>query len=258
MRHSDFPGTVPNVGPVWQGCSAFHRWIVGVRRRCRAPIWVSMARQAGTVHVEKCRDFRSLGSQVSVNLRTYVVSLLLDKLMCDMGLRRWLATLTRRKPFGTTVPRLAKHPSEPVFSAKKWLKTPDIWRFSRAGPVPLGTQSRRAGIVPANVLTRAVPHRTTLQSRAAMRLLRSLPPDLPGLSSRHPRGSRRFANQELPPTGLVDDSHFPTIRRDSSLISTRSKGIGHTNSKRQRGMQQFRCGKEEGPSLTLRVGIRCK
>src|SRR5271157_3832015 len=109
-----------------------------------------MARQAGTVHVEKCRDFRSLGSQktlqerlVSVNLRTSVLSLWLDKLMCDMGLRRWLATLTRRKPFGTTVPRLAKHPSEPVFSAKKWLKTPDIWRFSRAGPVPLATQSRR-------------------------------------------------------------------------------------------------------------------
>jgi hypothetical protein len=97
-----------------------------------------MARQAGTVHVEKCRDFRSLGSQktlqerlVSVILRTSVLSLSLDKLMCDMGLRRWLATLTRRKPFGTTVPRPAKHPSEPVFSAKKWLKTPDIWRFLR-------------------------------------------------------------------------------------------------------------------------------
>jgi len=28
-----------------------HRWIVGVRRRCRAPSWVPMAWQVGTMHV---------------------------------------------------------------------------------------------------------------------------------------------------------------------------------------------------------------
>src|SRR5208283_2139993 len=35
----------------------------------------------------------------------------------------------------------------------------------------------------------------------------------------------------------------------------RLKGMGLTNSKRQRGMRQFYCGKEDGPSLTRRVGI---
>ena len=49
-----------------------------------------------------------------------------------------------------------------------------------------------AGIVPAVVLTRTEPHRTTLEGHEALRPVRSLPPDLPGLSSRHPRGSRRF------------------------------------------------------------------
>ena len=39
------------------------------------------------------------------------------------------------------------------------------------------------------------------------------------------------------------------------MISTRSKGIGRTNPKRQRGMRQFYCGKEDGPSLTRRVGV---
>ena len=39
------------------------------------------------------------------------------------------------------------------------------------------------------------------------------------------------------------------------MISTRSKGIGDTNPKRQRGMRQFDWGKEDGPSLTRRVGI---
>jgi Domain of unknown function (DUF5615) len=57
--------------------------------------------------------------------------------------------------------------------------------------------------------------------------------------------------------GRVVVTQDPDFLRDSSLISTRSKGIGHTNPKRQRGMQQFACGKEEGASLTLRVGIRC-
>ena len=52
--------------------------------------------------------------------------------------------------------------------------------------------SRRAGIVPAVVLTRTEPHRTTLEGHEALRPVRSLPPDFPGLSSRHPRGSRRF------------------------------------------------------------------
>jgi hypothetical protein len=45
------------------------------------------------------------------------------------------------------------------------------------------------------------------------------------------------------------------IFRDSSMISTSCMGIGHTNPKRQRGMRQFYCGKEDGPSLTRRVGI---
>ena len=46
-----------------------------------------------------------------------------------------------------------------------------------------------------------------------LRPIRSLPPDFPGLSSRHPRGSRRFVNHVLPATGLVDDAEFPAIRR---------------------------------------------
>jgi hypothetical protein len=37
------------------------------------------------------------------------------------------------------------------------------------------------------------------------------------------------------------------IFRDSSLISTRLKGIGHTNPKRERGMQQLPGGKEVVP-----------
>ena len=73
--------------------------------------------------------------------------------------------------------------------------------------------SRRAGIVPAVVFTRIEPHRTTLKGHEAFRPTRSLPPDLPRLSSRHPRGSQRSANQVLPATGLVDDSEFPAIRR---------------------------------------------
>ena len=57
------------------------------------------------------------------------------------------------------------------------------------------------------------------------------PPDVPGLSSRHPRGSRRFVNQVLPATGLVDDAEFPAIRRRLThgrvkykLIHPHSKG----------------------------------
>ena len=59
----------------------------------------------------------------------------------------------------------------------------------------------------------AVPHRTALESREALRLLRPLPSDLPGLSSRHPRGSRRSAKEVLPATGLVEDANLPPIRR---------------------------------------------
>src|SRR5271157_1690902 len=45
-----------------------------------------------------------------------------------------------------------------------------------------------------------------LQDPEASRPLRSLPPDNPGLSSRHPSGSRRNVNQALPATGLFDDT----------------------------------------------------
>ena len=37
-------------------------------------------------------------------------------------------------------------------------------------------------------------------------------PKFPGLSSRHPRDSRRFLNQVLPATGLADDAQLPAIR----------------------------------------------
>src|SRR5208337_2666711 len=91
-----------------------------------------------------------------------------------------------------------------------------------AGQRPLSTQRRGAGVggsvrhhavVPAVVLSQPEPHRTTLEVHEASRPIRSLPPDFPGLSSRHPRGSRRFVNQVLPATGLVDDADFPAIRR---------------------------------------------
>src|SRR5271157_2946010 len=91
-----------------------------------------------------------------------------------------------------------------------------------AGQRPLSTQRRGAGVggsvghhavVPAVVLSQPEPHRTTLEVHEASRPIRSLPPDFPGLSSRHPRGSRRFVNQVLPATGLVDDAEFPAIRR---------------------------------------------
>ena len=51
--------------------------------------------------------------------------------------------------------------------------------------------------------------------------LRSLPPDIRELSSRHPRVSRRYANQVLPASGLVDDAGFPAIRR--RLTDTRAR-----------------------------------
>ena len=43
--------------------------------------------------------------------------------------------------------------------------------------------------------------------------------------------------------------------RDSSLITTGSKGTSHTNPKRERGMPQVSCGATPAPSLTLRVGM---
>ena len=52
-----------------------------------------------------------------------------------------------------------------------------------------------------------------LQGHEASRPLRSPPSAFPGLSSRHPRVSRRSANQVLPASGLVDDACFPVIRR---------------------------------------------
>jgi hypothetical protein len=52
-----------------------------------------------------------------------------------------------------------------------------------------------------------------------LRFRRSLPPDFPALSCRHPRVSRRSANPVLPATGLVDDACFP-VRRFSITAST--------------------------------------
>jgi hypothetical protein len=43
--------------------------------------------------------------------------------------------------------------------------------------------------------------------------------------------------------------------RDSSLITTWSKGTSHTNPKRERGMPQVSCGATAAPSLTLRVSM---
>jgi hypothetical protein len=52
-----------------------------------------------------------------------------------------------------------------------------------------------------------------LQGHKGSRPLRSPPSGFPGLSSCHPRVSRRSANQVLSATGLVDDACFPVIRR---------------------------------------------
>jgi hypothetical protein len=57
-----------------------------------------------------------------------------------------------------------------------------------------------------------------LQGHEASRPLRSLPPDFPGLSSRHPGGSRRFVNRVLPATGLVDDAELPANQRRSPRV----------------------------------------
>ena len=53
---------------------------------------------------------------------------------------------------------------------------------------------------------------TTVEVHEASRPVRSLPPDLQRLSSRHPRGSRRLVNQVRRGTGLADDAQFPAIR----------------------------------------------
>ncbi len=57
-----------------------------------------------------------------------------------------------------------------------------------------------------------------LQGHEASRPLRSLPPDFPGFSSRHPGGSRRFVNRVLPATGLVDDAELPANQRRSPRV----------------------------------------
>src|SRR5208282_4929061 len=62
-------------------------------------------------------------------------------------------------------------------------------------------------------------HRSTVrypegkEVHEASRPLRSLLPDFPGLSSRHPGSSRRYVNRVLAATGLVDDAELPAIRR---------------------------------------------
>jgi hypothetical protein len=68
-------------------------------------------------------------------------------------------------------------------------------------------------VVLALVLAQPEPHRTTVEVHEASRPPWSLPPDVPGLSSRHPRGSRRIINQVLRSTGLVDDTKLSAIRR---------------------------------------------
>ncbi len=76
MRHSDFPGAVPNVGPSWQGCSAFHRWwtlgsTVDAAHRTGYPCPDKLGPQL----VEKCRDFRSSRSQKTLQERSVSVHL---------------------------------------------------------------------------------------------------------------------------------------------------------------------------------------
>jgi len=62
---------------------------------------------------------------MSVHLRPFVVSLRRHNAMCGMALRYWLSTLTRRKPFGLSVPR-PENTRQNMFSMNKWLKTPDF------------------------------------------------------------------------------------------------------------------------------------
>src|SRR5271157_3900502 len=62
---------------------------------------------------------------MSVHLRPFVVSLRRHKLMCGIALRYQLSTLTRRKPFGSSVPR-PENTRQNMFSLNQWLKTPDL------------------------------------------------------------------------------------------------------------------------------------
>ena len=75
--------------------------------------------------------------------------------------------------------------------------------FRRAGMGGSGGSRRRD--CSAAVLTRTGSHRTTLKGHEALRPVRSLPPDLPGHSSRQRRGSRRAANHILqrPVSGMT-------------------------------------------------------
>ena len=91
-----------------------------------------------------------------------------------------------------------------------------FWTRPAQSAIPrtgIGDSVGHCALVPAVVLTRTEAHRTTLEGHEASRSLRPLPPDLPGHSSRHPRGSRRSANHVLPATGLVDHANSPAIRR---------------------------------------------
>src|SRR5271157_1830442 len=113
-----------------------------------------------------------------------------------------------------------------------------------AGQDPLSTQRLGAGVggsvahhtvVPAVVLSQPEPHRTTLEGHEALRPIRSLPPDFPGLSILHPRGSRRYANQVVPATGLFDDTNFPARFNDGRFrVTTEAKAEGATHFLAQR------------------------
>ena len=144
----------------------------------------------------------------------------------SQGIAPWITDLTQHKHIGMKLPRPPeKHREIPTFSTKNGPESLIYWRFfcSWTRPASNAITARRDWRfrwVPARrdcscqrTHARAVPHRTTLESREAWRFLRSLPPDLPGLSSRDLRGYRSCFNQVLPATGLVDDAVFPSIRR---------------------------------------------
>jgi hypothetical protein len=63
---------------------------------------------------------------------------------------------------------------------------------------------------------------------------------------------RRFQLSTLNELTAITPKHQPK-KRDSSLITTGSKGKTYTNPKRQRKIPQVSCGAMAAPSLTLRV-----
>src|SRR5271157_5723156 len=119
---------------------------------------------------------------MSVHLRPFVVSLRRHNAMCGMALRYWLSTLTRRKPFGSSVPRPA-NTRRNMFSLNQWLKTPDVdgryqpivRDFQAAIPEVLDALPRKYFQQPVSWMTR-IFHQFDDVSLMAAQGINSIPP----------------------------------------------------------------------------------